>query len=102
MIKSLQANTHFTIHNSYAVPLSSFIMAGFCLGTWFFRIKTKCSGLLFAAGCGYGYVWVSGIEATVLCGSFWQPFIESIWCQIFVPLSLDLFLHSAAWDVDLP
>jgi len=49
MIKSPQANAHFTIHSNCAVPLSSFIMVGFCLGTWFFRIKTKCSGLFFAA-----------------------------------------------------
>lgn len=33
MVKRPQTNTHFTANSIYAVPLSSFVMVGFCLST---------------------------------------------------------------------
>ena len=99
MIKSSQANENFTIHSNCAVPLSSFIMVGFCLGTWFFR-KNK---MFWSVLCSW--VWlcmislVSGMQGSALWGSFWETLFGGSRCQLFTCLSLDLFLHPAAWTV---
>lgn len=52
---------HFTTNSNYGVPLSFFLMVGFCLGTGFLKIKMGYSVLFFAAGCGHGaWVWPTG------------------------------------------
>lgn len=88
---------HFTANNNYGAPLSSFLMAGFCPGPGFLKIKMGYCVLFFAAGCGHGaWVLANWMEAAMLSGSFWELLSGGSWCQFFASPSLRVFLHPAA------